>query len=652
MQACLQIPLTGAMLMVIFVFFDCIDIDEFPVLEVSGMVNKLGYSDKVTMFYHFKKPGCDLDNGLHTLRNDSDVLALGEYVRLGNRVTEVYVEHHTSTLDTYYQSQHVTEISTPKNSCIIEAPDDIIPAKRPNKFPPKKCGKSAYARNLLGWNEIRDKLGVGQSSQVTEVDQSSQSNPTPIVQPSAFVDDFYVVDDPFNGQGDFEPLFRLDDITPLVNVDGTVKGERKAIKVDVGDKGKEVEVNMDSFDRTNADNMGYEQNPMEFNANDEIEVDMDVMDPDEFESASDEDGLERIRNKKLKQLGKQGKTKDGYVPNIVFFVGKEFATADDVKKDIHKLSIETRRKLFLKKNDKVRVRAECRGTIPVFEDTPQHGPSDGGPSQASGAKSKAVDSVRGDYTLQYKMLRDYVLKECNPNITVKIGVETEEDHTSPTRIFKRIYMCLDASKAGFKACRREFLGLDEAFMKGPFPGQLLTAVGINPNNGIYPLTYGIVEIESRESWTWFLECLKDDLDLQDNSNLTFITDRQKGIIPAIAKLFPATEHRFCLRYIHENIKQKWAGTAYKELLWNSLGQSSLFRSKTDMLLNNMYEVFNGQFLDGRNRPIISSLEYAREYLMKRTVTVLQTIAKSNGPLTPTATKLFQAINDEATECEA
>nr|GEX27052.1 hypothetical protein [Tanacetum cinerariifolium] len=261
-----------------------IDIDEFSVLKVSYMVKKLGYSDKVTMFYHFKKPGCDL--------------ALGEYLILGIRVIEVYVEHHTSTLDTYL--------------------------KKPNKFPPKKFGKSASARNLLGWNDIRDKLG------------------------------------------DLEPLFGLDDITLLVNVDCIVKDKGKAIKVDVCDKGKgiaiddeieslndakyeeqssgeeesdgfvdvknhveEVEVNMDSFDRTDVDKISYEQNPREFNANDEIEVDMDVMDPHEFKSASDEDG-------------------------------KEFSTVDDVKKDIYKLSIETRRELFLKKNDKV------RGIIPAI----------------------------------------------------------------------------------------------------------------------------------------------------------------------------------------------------------------------------------------------------------------------------------------------
>ncbi|GKF43666.1 mutator type transposase [Tanacetum coccineum] len=97
----------------------------------------------------------------------------------------------------------------------------------------------------------------------------------------------------------------------------------------------------------------------------------------------------------------------------------------------------------------------------------------------------------------------------------------------PTRIFKRIYVCLGAAKEGFKACMRQFLGFDGTFMKGLFPGKLLTAVGMDPNNGIYPLVNGIVETESRESWTWFLQHLKEDLDLQDNSNFTFISDRQK-----------------------------------------------------------------------------------------------------------------------------
>ena len=64
-------------------------------------------------------------------------------------------------------------------------------------------------------------------------------------------------------------------------------------------------------------------------------------------------------------------------------------------------------------------------------------------------------------------------------------------------------------------------------MKGPYPGQILTDVGIDSNNGIYPVAYVVVEFENRNSWTWFLENLTDDLDLTPRCNFTFISDRQK-----------------------------------------------------------------------------------------------------------------------------
>ncbi|GKF45993.1 hypothetical protein Tco_0135795 [Tanacetum coccineum] len=51
-------------------------------------------------------------------------------------------------------------------------------------------------------------------------------------------------------------------------------------------------------------------------------------------------------------------------------------------------------------------------------------------------------------------------------------------------------------------------------------------------------------------------------------------------------------------------------------------------------------------------PIISTLEYAREYLMKRIVNVKQVIERSDGPLTPTATRLFNVIKAEASQCIA
>ncbi|XP_022014706.1 suppressor of Mek1-like [Helianthus annuus] len=111
------------------------------------------------------------------------------------------------------------------------------------------------------------------------------------------------------------------------------------------------------------------------------------------------------------------------------------------------------------------------------------------------AKIKAKKQVQGDYKSQYTLLKSYVdkLLNTNPRLTIKIEVEPVKNSSDNTRIFKRIYVCLGALKHGFKAIGRELLGLDGAFMNGPYPGQILSTIGADPNNNIYPVAYAIVE---------------------------------------------------------------------------------------------------------------------------------------------------------------
>nr|GEY83899.1 transposase, mutator type [Tanacetum cinerariifolium] len=79
-----------------------------------------------------------------------------------------------------------------------------------------------------------------------------------------------------------------------------------------------------------------------------------------------------------------------------------------------------------------------------------------------------------------------------------------------------------------KSVDEHFEDLDEIL--GPWPNQILTAVGVDANNVIYPLAYAIVEAESKASWCWFLKLLGDDLgrakcDIQLN-NICEVFDRQ------------------------------------------------------------------------------------------------------------------------------
>nr|KAJ0207439.1 hypothetical protein LSAT_V11C500260020 [Lactuca sativa] len=109
------------------------------------------------------------------------------------------------------------------------------------------------------------------------------------------------------------------------------------------------------------------------------------------------------------------------------------------------------------------------------------------------------------------------------------------------------------------------------------PGQILTAVGLDSNNGIYPLAYAFVEAETTSSWTWFLECLGGDLDLDASCNFTFVSDKQMGIMPVIAKVFPN-----CVRHIHENMKLQWRGEEFRDHLWRCATNTTFRHFETAM----------------------------------------------------------------------
>ena len=53
-----------------------------------------------------------------------------------------------------------------------------------------------------------------------------------------------------------------------------------------------------------------------------------------------------------------------------------------------------------------------------------------------------------------------------------------------------------------------FIGLDDCFLKGEYDGQLLSAVGKDGNNQMFPIAYVVVESQNYPSWKWFVDLLK------------------------------------------------------------------------------------------------------------------------------------------------
>jgi hypothetical protein len=81
-------------------------------------------------------------------------------------------------------------------------------------------------------------------------------------------------------------------------------------------------------------------------------------------------------------------------------------------------------------------------------------------------------------------------------------------------------------KSGFLQGCRPVVGLDACFLKGMYKGQFMSAVGRDANNNMYPIAMAVVEAETKDYWTWFLEALVTDLDPTEHG-FTFVSDRQK-----------------------------------------------------------------------------------------------------------------------------
>ena len=57
----------------------------------------------------------------------------------------------------------------------------------------------------------------------------------------------------------------------------------------------------------------------------------------------------------------------------------------------------------------------------------------------------------------------------------------------------------------------------------------------------------------------------------------------QGIIPVIKVVFPSVDDKFCLRHIHENMKQAWSRQAYKDLLWRCAFATTMVEFERCML---------------------------------------------------------------------
>ena len=156
----------------------------------------------------------------------------------------------------------------------------------------------------------------------------------------------------------------------------------------------------------------------------------------------------------------------------------------------------------------------------------------------------------------FQLIGPYLQKFVESNPGTKIGFEVDLDFN-----LERIFVCPGIMQTTLRFVR-PVLSLDACHLRSQWKGTLYVASVKTGCDRIYPVSIMIArENENEAGWTWFLELLRSALEILVMEHpkicvsykyFSFISDRQKGLINALRKVFPDNLSHYCSIHIARN----------------------------------------------------------------------------------------------------
>ncbi|KAF9600937.1 hypothetical protein IFM89_014064 [Coptis chinensis] len=159
------------------------------------------------------------------------------------------------------------------------------------------------------------------------------------------------------------------------------------------------------------------------------------------------------------------------------------------------------------------------------------------------SKVRVLERINGNYETSYHKIAELKTQILKRNERSLAKWYRDQDGE-----FIGFFLAYKVSLDGFVQGCRPVIGLDGCFLKGKYESYVLSVIGLDAMNGLFPLGIYICRGKDKCTWNDFLKNLKPHLN-KHPEKLTFISDRQKGLIDAVDFNFPFANHRynqFCL----------------------------------------------------------------------------------------------------------
>ncbi|XP_024009344.1 uncharacterized protein LOC112084444 [Eutrema salsugineum] len=228
------------------------------------------------------------------------------------------------------------------------------------------------------------------------------------------------------------------------------------------------------------------------------------------------------------------------------------------------------------------------------------------------AREIAIDDALGGAAASFALVTPYFEKMLTRNPNSVVALETETSQTGVVR-FKYLFYSLDACAQGYRYMRKVIV-IDATHLSGRYGGCLMAASAQDGNFQVFPIGFGIVNIENDESWEWFLRKLSTIV--LDEHDLVFVSDRHPSIYASIRKVYPMSSHGACIVHLQRNVVTHFKSDHLSHLT-SVVGRAYRFSDfeKAFMEIKAIDESLNKVMTMVREYPIISILETIRTTLV-------------------------------------